>query len=178
MAGSCKRPRSPVPWIRRRERDTGLAASAPTVARSQPSGVRGPPAMRNTAGRCLPTVGVRMHVATTQHLRPPGNRMGRMILLCLVLIGWAHTALRPGSRPRSSRPSRPRGTTRVLVSLSTASQPAGEPKSAIRTIAFETAVGRTERSLGAGHLPHAAQVRARQGVRPRHRCPRARAPSP
>lgn len=77
--------------------------------------------------------------------------MARMVLLWLVLLLAAHDAHAARVSSQVEKAMQARGTTRVLVSLSTAGQPLLASRNpAIKAMAVQTAVGRAERSLAAG----------------------------
>lgn len=77
--------------------------------------------------------------------------MGRIVLLCLVLTLWMHDAWAARVSSQVEKAMKTGGSTRVLVSLSSAGQPLlASRNAAIRSMAVETAVARTERSLAAG----------------------------
>ncbi|GAB6196777.1 S8 family peptidase [Lysobacter xanthus] len=77
--------------------------------------------------------------------------MGRIACLFMVLLLWAGTASAARVSEQVEHTVQVRGTSRVLVSLASAGQPLLLTRNAaLRTMAIETAVARTERSLEPG----------------------------
>jgi subtilisin family serine protease len=77
--------------------------------------------------------------------------MARAILVVLVLLACAVDARAARVSAQVEKALQARGTTRVLVSLSTTGQPLlSSRNAALRSMAVETAVARTERALASG----------------------------
>lgn len=77
--------------------------------------------------------------------------MGRLVMVWMVLLLWAQGAHAARVSERLDTALQARGSVRVLVSLSTAGQPLLSSRNpALKAMAVETAVARTERALAPG----------------------------